>query len=909
MLLCLTVENDHGVLVELLSIFDWNKTMNRFTSTFENRLGVDLIVATMTMGRQSFTVNRGGQFLRCFCRVTMIRQFKFASSYMYLSTSPWCDTTAETRMSNFTRQNQQHSSSATCQKRHMRRKRPGSFSMTVYCCCCLSFLVSVAKTTAAQGNDFYDGANNNKNKNHLPTLLQAEDGDSTAPLHYQQQERRPTGAVAAAATASGEFASSSSSSSTTASATAPKVVLRPRTRLKLEAEEEQRKIVEPPHPQQQQQHHRSFKISGTAPIPMAQQPRSVKEPTEHAGHSNSVPNEGEEEVQEIKNRIIIMDIELEQPSQPAALLLQNTATSTTTNKKSETSSAMEKELLDIKREEADFMNWCKQVLGISTILEIQSFPYDLHSMKSAKPDWEDDMSAATTDNNKKEAAQTNATAKSNNNADDSTVPTQKQVRGLAAARDIAEGETVIRIPLQALLSVATSIDQDPVLSSVMGPAARKLHGWEDNDNNSFDLVKKDESVDDRLADNAEEDEDELQQHFYELPLLAVALLHHRRLGAASPMAPYIRILTRSPVDSMPFLWPADQLKSTVSEGVRVVARGIRQEMKTMYDRVALVLIKKHPDIFGPLAATDNESSEWMFSYEMFQWAFAIVNSRHWKLPIADLTTTTTTTTSDHRHHTHHLHGAPTPSASSKPKGVAPALGDQVPPADTPTESWVLEHGDVDDDAPGRDEMTKREQQHQRKDETASDESLSSLIMEHSFLAPVADLLNFGPPCTRVKYYEESRTFEIIATCAFKKGQEVTFWYSNECDDVMVGVYGFSHPLVPPCKSSEEWRLRADILEEKLKDAHEDLKMLEDELEYVDSVLAECDCCHEEGKNGQNSRLRHEEHTPTPNSNGGGAATRTGSMGGGRSDSSMRRSRERSTKSQRVRRTWSRKTEF
>ena len=148
----------------------------------------------------------------------------------------------------------------------------------------------------------------------------------------------------------------------------------------------------------------------------------------------------------------------------------------------------------------------------------------------------------------------------------------------------------------------------------------------------------------------------------------------------------------------------------------------------------------------------------------------------------------------------------------------------------------------------------------------------------------------------MKYNKEARTFEVIATCAFKKGQEVTCWYSNECDDIMFGVYGFSHPLIPQCKSSEEWRHRSDTLEEQLKDAYADLKMLEDELEYVEAILGECDCCDEEGKDGHKSRLRHEDST-----------TRGSARSSGRSGAS-RRSRERN-ESQRVRRIWSRKTEF
>lgn len=607
------------------------------------------------------------------------------------------------------------------------------------------------------------------------------------------------------------------------SSTTPKVVLRPRTRLNIaEGRETETAAARVKRPSQ----YPSRKRTAVAPVPMAP-PKGAQDPTER----DFVKKEEEPRIDEAapKDRI-----NLEADGQANSTGLK-TSDGTAENQQTE-----------IKREEADFMNWCKQVLGVYTILEIQTFPYDINFVKSAAPDWEDDMLLTNEEKT--------VTAKD-------TI----SVRGLAAAQDIAEGETVIRIPLQALLSVATSIDQDPVLSSVMGFAARKLHGWDDVPIiNSAPISVVD-------GESAEE-----EPHFYELPLLAVALLHHRRLGTTSPMSLYIRILIRSPVDSMPFLWSAEKIKSAASEGVRIVARGIRQEIRTMYERVVLVLVKKHPDIFGPLKATD-ASGEWMFSYEMFQWAFAIVNSRHWQLPIEDLMA---------EHHTTALTPA---SSASKVSPVAPALQGQVPPADTPTESWVLEHGDVDDDI-----SVNKETSRERKDDSMVNNK-QLMNMAHSFLAPVADLLNFGPPCTRVRYNKESRTFEVIATCAFKKGQEVTFWYSNECDDVMVAVYGFSHPLVPQCKSSEEWRLRSNAIEEKLKDAHKDMKMLEDELEYVEAILDDCDCCDEKEKHEEHSsRLRHED--PTTHS----AAHRSDGNG------SSRRSRERRERSQRVRRTW---TEF
>ena len=113
------------------------------------------------------------------------------------------------------------------------------------------------------------------------------------------------------------------------------------------------------------------------------------------------------------------------------------------------------------------------------------------------------------------------------------------VRGLAASRHISIGETVIRIPLHGLLSVRTTIDEDPFLSPLLGPEVRQEHGW---------MVRSD---DDDLV------------FLHELSLLAVAILYHRNLGSKSPLAPYIRILEDSRTESMPFLWTRERFESTL----------------------------------------------------------------------------------------------------------------------------------------------------------------------------------------------------------------------------------------------------------------------------------------------------------------------------------------------------------
>jgi hypothetical protein len=432
-----------------------------------------------------------------------------------------------------------------------------------------------------------------------------------------------------------------------------------------------------------------------------------------------------------------------------------------------------------KQYEDEFMLWCEQVLGIYTILEIQTFEY-YDYMQALPNDDDDDFDSD----------------------DDDRLPVEElpliPVRGLAASRDIDKGEVVIRIPFQALLTVSTTIDQDPVLSRVLGPQARQNHGW--------------------IADGTDE-----SVYLLEMPLLAVALLHHQKLGATSPLSAYIRVLESSDIHAMPFLWPHARLKE-VSPGVRTVARGIQQEIRDMYDSVVQVLIREHPDLFGPPVTNSNshttntsEEKKWMFSFEHFQWAFAMVNSRHWQLPISDLER---------------------PEVAGSGDFSKESVDEQNPPADMPTDIWAQEHGD----AIGG------------KKEKKADNS-------HSFLAPVADLLNFGPPCTTGRYNPESHTFEIVASCSFSKGQEVTFWYSDECDDIIAGSYGFTHPMVPKCptaedwrNTSQEWKEKAELMEEQLSEAYEDLNHLYAELEHAQAILDGCDCCRYE-KRDSNSKRR------------------------------------------------------
>ena len=142
----------------------------------------------------------------------------------------------------------------------------------------------------------------------------------------------------------------------------------------------------------------------------------------------------------------------------------------------------------------------------------------------------------------------------------------------------------------------------------------------------------------------------------------------------------------------------------------------------------------------------------------------MITTRHWQLPISDLPPPPSSAP------------PPTKKASSTTTTHYDAANSEdagLPPASTPTDHWVEEHmGDLDDVIPEIPPPTRH------------DDNDSAVLVNHSFMAPFADLLNFGPPCTKGRYDAETHSFVLTALCDFKKGQEVTFYYSDECDHVV-----------------------------------------------------------------------------------------------------------------------------
>jgi hypothetical protein len=177
----------------------------------------------------------------------------------------------------------------------------------------------------------------------------------------------------------------------------------------------------------------------------------------------------------------------------------------------------------------------------------------------------------------------------------------------------------------------------------------------------------------------------------------------------------------------------------------------------------------------------------------------------------------------------------------------------LPPANQPTDSWVEE-------AINEERVT---------DDTNNsiDDDVTIIPTKHSFMAPLADLINFGPPCLKGSYNIDKHAFELIATCPFKTGQEVTFYYSSDCSDVIVANYGFLHPLVPTCNNNNDWKSRAEALEEKdgmreaeMWELYQQIDLLREELSDMHSQLIDCDCEEGEKKISDHQKLRRENHS-------------------------------------------------
>ena len=487
----------------------------------------------------------------------------------------------------------------------------------------------------------------------------------------------------------------------------------------------------------------------------------------------------------------------------------------------------------------DFLAWCQQVLGIRTAgIEIRTFAYP--DFLEERRVWDEhaellgDWRAASGPLRGRSAAGDDASSSSW-----LPLPPPRPedvppllVRGLGATRTIHPGELILSVPLNAMLSVRTTIDHDPVLAGPMGPERRKKYGWDGRDSGGGDLSPA-----------------------YEVPLLVVALLHHVRLGVRSPLARYVTALTGtggwSPEASAP--WGP-------REAGNPAAAALREDVRDMYLSVVGQLVRDFPDLFGPTEG-DGQAEDWAFSFERFRWAFSLVNSRHWNVPVRDWDGGNRTVAAA-REEEEARDGA-TAAVSGKERHPLSSVGSdggiEAPPASQPTDDFVKEQVR---------EAHQGDPSSSRPPPAAATGTGTAASVTHSFLAPVADLLNFGPPCTRGLYDSVTHRFDVVATCTFRQGQEITFYYSDDCEDEMRANYGFVHPMIPPCptidvwrETADGWRIRAEEAGKSLAGAYAEAGGLEDEVETLESRLERCGCGDSDGgKDGGNNPSRDETNS-------------------------------------------------
>ncbi len=477
-------------------------------------------------------------------------------------------------------------------------------------------------------------------------------------------------------------------------------------------------------------------------------------------------------------------------------------------------------------------------------------------------------------------------SKNNENHQEQQQPSKTiLVRGLAASRDIDIDEIIISVPYHALITIQTTIDHDPVLSQILGPKARLKYGWllsssqkvgnkkeykSDQNNNMEETSSKTiKDMDSRIMRDSssnfsasnEKDNDILpdddlsaasilsdkDSSYYEIGLLTVALLYHRSLGELSPIWFHIDTLldgALSGINNIPLLWNFKKLQKEfdgvefgpAGDEVRRLVLTMKKDVKMMYDEIMGILVKDHKEIFGRPELIDDSNNtedvddnvqnksdkkEWMFSYEKFEWAFAIVNSRKWHLPLADL---------DQDSNRHHK--AKQVMTMQETTGSASI---NSMPAQQPTDEYMTK----------QDEVIRLEYSDEnifpRPAPSLSNKDMKSTSMKHTFMAPLADMLNFGRECAKGRYNTESKMFEVIATCKFLKGQEVTFWYSDDCENVMLANYGFTHPLIPKCLSAEDWQHRSELWRKHALSLEKNLDSVYEELYDTLTELKGCDC--------------------------------------------------------------------
>lgn len=243
----------------------------------------------------------------------------------------------------------------------------------------------------------------------------------------------------------------------------------------------------------------------------------------------------------------------------------------------------------------------------------------------------------------------------------------------------------------------------------------------------------------------------------EKQIITMYLLYHKGLGESSPIKPFIDYFFAADTSAFPTLWSPEEVAVLYAdehpEFHRLLA-SVLSSIDSRYEAVVPHLAERHPTLFGRDVV--GPDGEWPYGFEKWRVAYVLVLSRYWTLELIDAD----------------------PTAEEAVESNVCVDGEE----DCEFRPPISEDSVFDED--GDDEYMNFERAPQAH--------------EHDFVAPFADLLNFGIPCTLAEYNEADRRFEIYATCPFEKGDEVTFYYTNECRDHFIILYGFTHLLVDPC---------------------------------------------------------------------------------------------------------------
>ena len=75
------------------------------------------------------------------------------------------------------------------------------------------------------------------------------------------------------------------------------------------------------------------------------------------------------------------------------------------------------------------------------------------------------------------------------------------------------------------------------------------------------------------------------------------------------------------------------------------------------------------------------------------------------------------------------------------------------------------------------------------------------------MAPMADMLNMGPPDTvyvtyEPTYFNNRGGFRMYSAIDYKKGDEIEFYYGSECRERLFTLYGFVTKGAKECSGDE-----------------------------------------------------------------------------------------------------------